>query len=474
MAVTFNNYYPAGVMPVYSHASVVVMQTDVDIPTKYNYRYVLDISYLQAGEVDPVVVGRFYASPNKFGYGIFDMSEVLNFFTADYRASIQDAGAEYMFAKTGYTFWATEYQKSIWVGDQFTRLWRLMSNHNCTQIKFISGEIYAEELGGELVYYEGQINQVLATPQVVQDSEFDWYNNWTQEARGYTQNLNSRFMEGSLNYVDTGDPFIGGIVNNNVAATDRFILSGIGSIVLNGMALQYQLLNGSTLLGSDLIELMPTGYDPSGYCQGLHIKCGPKDITELLDGIVAVPDEATEWTHYNLRLIYESAPYSSIYRFNKKCYPRPYERFQMMYKNSYGGWDFQGLHMKSKKNDVVKHNRYRKSIEDWNHSYPMNDGSIRSGFAVDTVRHMSSDFNVEGETTMVLASDWITEQEAEQFRWHILNCNPYILIQPKHPHQQLQIPVIIEDTGYELPKRINGLIQVNVSVKFSQTTRTSW
>jgi hypothetical protein len=141
---------------------------------------------------------------------------------------------------------------------------------------------------------------------------------------------------------------------------------------------------------------------------------------------------------------------TAIVRFNIYDYSCKYDPFTLVYKNKWGVLESIGLTKKSSKKLSTTNVDFERSILDYNGSY-------------DITRHTKKQFNVTGNESWTLNTDWMPEYMNQALEEVNLSEEVWLLDKNNNPY-----PVIIEDSSIDYKTALNDkLIQYTIKVKLS-------
>ena len=157
-----------------------------------------------------------------------------------------------------------------------------------------------------------------------------------------------------------------------------------------------------------------------------------------------------QWVEY--RFTYSNSE-TAIVRFNIYDYSCKYDPFTLVYKNKWGVLESIGLTKKSSKKLSTTNVDFERSILDYNGSYDIN-------------RHTKKQFNVTGNESWTLNTDWMPEYMNQALEEVNLSEEVWLLDKNNNPY-----PVIIEDSSVDYKTAVNDkLIQYTIKVKLSHST----
>jgi uncharacterized delta-60 repeat protein len=156
-----------------------------------------------------------------------------------------------------------------------------------------------------------------------------------------------------------------------------------------------------------------------------------------------------EWVEY--RFEYSNSE-TVIVRFNIYDYCK-YDPFTLVYKNKWGVLESIGLTKKSSKKLSTTNVDFERSILDYNGSYDIN-------------RHTKKQFNVTGNESWTLNTDWMPEYMNQALEEVNLSEEVWLLDKNNNSY-----PVIMEDSSIDYKTAVNDkLIQYTIKVKLSHNT----
>lgn len=473
-------------LPCNSKALTTEVTTDVDLEAVFKFKFIFALFRGQSYAINDII-DVFYISPNPQGVGVWDPATVLNkYVKADSDKGVVDNEV--------VPFWYDPLLMDV-LGADTAHPFMFSKGDQAGFFSIKIGELYADdaitapsatwldEILGEEIW------TIMITAGIVQDKYFT-PDLGSTAAVGYLSDNNAICMadyrSGTLAALPSGRK-----VFVNIGEYDRFILSYLNHPDLSGVKKLFIVVSdadtsafGPPVAISLDVDLAtpPDDYASNGNI-GLvnHVRCGPRDFNEMFMFALIPADNNPEsnptWAYYEVYFTdAANVRMGAIYRFYKVCTPKPYPRIQLMFQNIYGGWNFQGFHMKTISTIESQKKAYQQSIGNY------------SGlqFEVNQFTHQRGHFSSIGTKKNQLNSDWLTEEEAEVLQWYLLNRNPFMIHQSGQQYvgtgpdyallrtDNIQVPVIVTDTSYEIGTRANrGMISVKATVENSHLIQTA-
>ncbi len=146
-------------------------------------------------------------------------------------------------------------------------------------------------------------------------------------------------------------------------------------------------------------------------------------------------------TYYEIQFYTSPNPFpfplftGRTYNLDTQCYK--YDTKRLMFLNQLNGWDYFNFVLVSKKTSTITRNTYRTPLAP---NYTVGDAETNV-------------LNIDGTESMVVNSNWVTEEEYSWLRNLLQSKQVYEL-----QSDGTKLPIIITDTSWEDKKRVNNFI----------------
>jgi len=453
--------FPVGqevIFSVYNHSIVT---------TKTNVKYIAQV-YIDKNPIVPNTgvgfVGEFKTTPNGAGYGMFDLSSIVeSYVNADNMANIS--------SNYKGVFIGTSNPTPLHLVDEYSR------NQNI--IRYLA-----------VVFRTEYLDRSQTPPVVIRASDFDVtdemkiWNGYLKETdaintfSGYFGYRPDRFFLNKL--VSEGDTAAKWLTN---APDDRYALPtdyGVASLMsfpYEGAELHHIKLTYFKNNGQQVSEEVDNVYNKGGmgpYQSNsdwniLHFGCYPANIYNWSSTFKALIDANNITKYIVVGQNEDDVQVTFAFTVNILCpNQKGYEPIRLTWLNQWGTWDYYTFNMKSSKSISTKGSTYEQLGGTWNDRiYKPN--SYKGG---------KKSFRVNATEKVIMNTDFVNESESEWFEELINSPEIYILngFKDDNPNSALTtyvIPVRLNTSSYTRKTVANDkLMQYTFEVEKSKTLRT--
>jgi hypothetical protein len=171
-----------------------------------------------------------------------------------------------------------------------------------------------------------------------------------------------------------------------------------------------------------------------------YFMCGPLDLHEYDDIPTAdKPSSGNDWDYYILQPFDSTTAIGGGYQFNRNKRPCRYDHYQLMFANNHGAWSFQTFYMVSKKTlKATGGKTYRAHLGGTDLGEYYLGASAREFYEV----------NKESRIELVINTDWLTEEEANDMEGYIYSPDVYLLLNGGPTPE----PVIVKERSHRYNK----------------------
>ena len=453
--------FPVGqevIFSVYNHNIVT---------TKTNVKYVAKV-YIDKNPIVPSTgvgfVGNFKTTPNAAGYGMFDLSSIIeSYVNSDNMANIS--------SNYKGVFIGTKNPTPLHLVDEYSR--------NKNIIRYL-----------RIVFRTEYLNTSQTPPVVVLDNSFaisDEMKIWN----GYLKETDAiNTFDGNFGY-NTEKFFLNKLVSEGDTAArwltnapdDRYALPtdyGVASLMSfpnNGAELHHIKLTYFKNNGQQVSEQVDNVFNKGGmgpYVSNsdwniLHFGCYPANIYAWSSTFKALIDANNITKYIVVGQNVDDVQVTFVFTVNILCpNQKGYEPIRLTWLNQWGTWDYYTFNMKSSKSISTKGSTYQQLGGTWNERY-YQPNSFKGG---------KKAFRVNATEKVIMNTDFVNESESEWFEELINSPEIYILNGFKSDSvgsalTTYVIPVRLNTSSYTRKTVANDkLMQYTFEVEKSKTLRT--
>ena len=453
--------FPVGqevIFTVYNHSIVT---------TKPNVKYIAQV-YIDKNPIVPNTgvgfVGEFKTTPNGAGYGMFDLSSIVeSYVNADNMANIS--------SNYKGVFIGTSNPTPLHLVDEYSR--------NKNIIRYLAVVFRTEYLDGSQT-----------PPVVIRASDFDvtdemkiWngYLKETDAINTFSGNFGYRpdkfFLNKLVSEGDTAAKWLTNAPDDRYALPTDYGVASLMSFPYEGAELHHIKLTYFKNNGQQVSEEVDNVYNKGGmgpYQSNsdwniLHFGCYPANIYNWSSTFKALIDDNNITKYIVVGQNEDDVQVTFAFTVNILCpNQKGYEPIRLTWLNQWGTWDYYTFNMKSSKSISTKGSTYQQLGGTWNEStYKPN--SYKGG---------KKSFRVNATEKIIMNTDFVNESESEWFEELINSPEIYILngFKTDNPSSALTtyvIPVRLNTSSYTRKTVANDkLMQYTFEVEKSKTLRT--
>jgi hypothetical protein len=453
--------FPVGqevIFSVYNHSIVT---------TKTNVKYIAQV-YIDKNPIVPNTgagfVGEFKTTPNGAGYGMFDLSSIVeSYVNADNMANIS--------SNYKGVFIGTSNPTPLHLVDEYSR------NQNI--IRYLRVVFRTEYLDGSQT-----------PPVVIRASDFDvtdemkiWngYLKETDAINTFSGNFGYRpdkfFLNKLVSEGDTAAKWLTNAPDDRYALPTDYGVASLMSFPYEGAELHHIKLTYFKNNGQQVSEEVDNVYNKGGmgpYQSNsdwniLHFGCYPANIYNWSSTFKALIDDNNITKYIVVGQNVDDVQVTFAFTVNILCpNQKGYEPIRLTWLNQWGTWDYYTFNMKSSKSISTKGSTYEQLGGTWNEStYKPN--SYKGG---------KKSFRVNATEKVIMNTDFVNESESEWFEELINSPEIYILNGFKTDSvgsalTTYVIPVRLNTSSYTRKTVANDkLMQYTFEVEKSKTLRT--
>ena len=453
--------FPVGqevIFSVYNHSIVT---------TKTNVKYIAQV-YIDKNPIVPNTgvgfVGEFKTTPNGAGYGMFDLSSIVeSYVNADNMANIS--------SNYKGVFIGTSNPTPLHLVDEYSR------NQNI--IRYLRVVFRTEYLDGSQT-----------PPVVIRASDFDvtdemkiWngYLKETDAINTFSGNFGYRpdrfFLNKLVSIGDTAAKWLTNAPDDRYALPTDYGVASLMSFPYEGAELHHIKLTYFKNNGQQVSEEVDNVYNKGGmgsYQSNsdwniLHFGCYPANIRAWSATFKALIDDNNITKYIVVGQNVDDVQVTFAFTVNILCpNQKGYEPIRLTWLNQWGTWDYYTFNMKSSKSISTKGSTYEQLGGTWNemHYRPY---SFKGG---------KKSFRVNATEKVIMNTDFVNESESEWFEELINSPEIYILNGFKTDSvgsalTTYVIPVRLNTSSYTRKTVANDkLMQYTFEVEKSKTLRT--
>ena len=453
--------FPVGqevIFSVYNHSIVT---------TKPNVKYIAQV-YIDKNPIVPNTgagfVGEFKTTPNGAGYGMFDLSSIVeSYVNADNMANIS--------SNYKGVFIGTSNPTPLHLVDEYSR------NQNI--IRYLRVVFRTEYLDGSQT-----------PPVVIRASDFDvtdemkiWngYLKETDAINTFSGNFGYRpdrfFLNKLVSIGDTAAKWLTNAPDDRYALPTDYGVASLMSFPYEGAELHHIKLTYFKNNGQQVSEEVDNVYNKGGmgsYQSNsdwniLHFGCYPANIRAWSATFKALIDDNNITKYIVVGQNVDDVQVTFAFTVNILCpNQKGYEPIRLTWLNQWGTWDYYTFNMKSSKSISTKGSTYEQLGGTWNemHYRPY---SFKGG---------KKSFRVNATEKVIMNTDFVNESESEWFEELINSPEIYILNGFKTDSvgsalTTYVIPVRLNTSSYTRKTVANDkLMQYTFEVEKSKTLRT--